>query len=262
MARARNEWHGRSATAIQYHRHQRVAPRCGQRLQRRIHRHSVSQASTSGTGAFLWKFRCCFPPFSITGINEWHLQMFPRSSSSHTAIQYHRHQRVARKIPIQPGRDSGPPFSITGINEWHCRNLEYVELVTGPPFSITGINEWHLLALCRRISSLRPPFSITGINEWHHGCGIYSASSSIRHSVSQASTSGTTFSKKYHMSRVTAIQYHRHQRVALQCFLGIGLFLVRHSVSQASTSGTAKIPFHATQPHFRHSVSQASTSGT
>ena len=59
--------------AIQYHRHQRVAQ-------------SAERAARIP----------CGPPFSITGINEWH----------------HLSDPTARAT-LQP------PFSITGINEWH-----------------------------------------------------------------------------------------------------------------------------------------------
>ena len=71
------------------------------------------------------------------------------------------------------------------------------------------------------------------------GTGSLQNRQGCRHSVSQASTSGTDI--------------HPISFRSLIC---------RHSVSQASTSGTSNLQVEPIVPYVRHSVSQASTSGT
>ena len=231
------EFQCRGDSAIQYHR-QRVAPDVSVAGWRDFCRHSVSQASTSGTAEAGLKSRAAI-----------------------SAIQYHRHQRVAQRRALKAMIDGQPPFSITGINEWHTSPFIAVEVLyhrhsvsqastsgTGsrsrgtcggaaPPFSITGINEWHskMGASSRRVvfrhsvsqastsgtgfqclAVLRglPPFSITGINEWHRNARKSTREIRRRHSVSQASTSGTLEKNSAISILRAAIQYHRHQRVA------------------------------------------------
>ena len=63
------------------------------------------------------------PPFSITGINEWHTKVRVRVFAYISRHSYHRHQRVAPEARAGCSQQGRPPFSITGINEWHPRRI-------------------------------------------------------------------------------------------------------------------------------------------
>ena len=204
-------------------------------------RHSVSQASTSGTGS-AGSLSPAFqqPPFSITGINEWH------TSSTMISASF-----------------SSPPFSITGINEWHISYLGF------PACSAWPAIQYHRhQRVARHVSPSAarwrtpPPFSITGINEWHQAGTSLTLQKCFRHSVSQASTSGTLVA--CHSALHAGVRHSVSQastsgtRMPTQSMTGK---MHRHSVSQASTSGTYTAP-HQDSAAGRHSVSQASTSGT
>ena len=147
-----------------------------------------------------WTF--VIPPFSNTGINEWHPIVVIRENET-SYIRHSVTQASTSGSIRQRERDQRcmPPFSNTGINEWHPNlgSLSFVSVL--PPFSNTGINEWHHKANNGIYGRFQPPFSNTGINEWHGKVLLQQVSPWYRHSVTQASTSGTNTSSSIHCTR-------------------------------------------------------------
>ena len=80
------------------------------------------------------------------------------------------------------------------------RQMDFV-----PPFSNTGISEWHL-PLHGENAARFPPFSNTGISEWHPKTGATGGQNTTRHSVTQASASGTKGISESVQSLDSAIQ--------------------------------------------------------
>ena len=179
------------------------------------------------------------PPFSITGINEWHFISSGYWEIWLTAIQYHRHQRVAPLKPVYRARNNfQPPFSITGINEWHTRRACKSQRVS----AAIQYHRHQRVARGHRCSS---------------ACTWFSAIQYHRHQRVAPELPRVVFPRP-----APAIQYHRHQRVAL----GISIQIPPCHFPPFSITGINEWHLHQSLfgkiPHLRHSVSQASTSGT
>ena len=159
-----------------------------------------------------------------------------------TAIQYHRHQRVAPFFSVSGSSTRRFRHSVSQASTSGTEPQEVSFIDSTPPFSITGINEWHRK---KATSRQRPRCSRHSVSQAStSGTSVpvlFTSKSYHRHSVSQASTSGTTRNEWAFRDRYCpAIQYHRHQRVAQPRRRSWTVSSwTRHSVSQASTSGTS-----------------------
>ncbi len=203
-------------------------------------RHSVTQASTSGTCGCGLVCKVCAPPFSNTGINEWHSASWQASAGG---LRRHSVTQASTSGTLPSGytpsavvRHSVTQASTSGTPRWQLtrRTLCFYR------HSVTQASTSGTLRPSEFIQRFSPPFSNTGINEWHCSIALcFICAHSLRHSVTQASTSGTL--------RVANVN---------------NMNSTRHSVTQASTSGTTRVVSRCFRRRLRHSVTQASTSGT
>ena len=203
--------------------------------------HSVSQASASGTGHTLPQVDRCLGRHSVT-----------QASASGTFWSLSRLTIFVRRHSVTQASASGTPMVVPPP-----RTLPV------PPFSNTGISEWHLRQTKKALAVMNPPFSNTGISEWHKKQASASCNRQNRHSVTQASASGTGNNHEHTKTPIpppfsnTGIsEWHGNP------YAPWGFNSCRHSVTQASASGTAKVHAGVQADEIRHSVTQASASGT